>query len=112
LVGCATDLTDAVTLAAGTVFGGYIGCLVDHFAGLAMMTVMADDVGFLTAGIELRFHRRLVPGRCDIEAAVVRMGSRRAVVEVRFVQHHELTSTAEVEQVIGRRPAVAAAVTR
>jgi acyl-coenzyme A thioesterase PaaI-like protein len=95
---------EEVTLSVGIVFGGYIGCLVDHFAGLAMMTVLPDALTFLTAEIALGFRAPLRPGPTDVTATVSGLSRRQATVEVVLSQDGSPTSRATVEQVMVRRP--------
>jgi acyl-coenzyme A thioesterase PaaI-like protein len=95
---------EEVTLSVGIVFGGYIGCLVDHFAGLAMMTVLPDALTFLTAEIAIGFRAPLRPGPTEVTASVYGLSRRQAAVEVVLSQAGSLTSRATVEQIMIRRP--------
>lgn len=99
------ELAEDVTLTAGIVFGGYIGCLVDHFAGLTMMTVLPDDLSFLTSEITISFRAPLRPGSARIEGIVRKMGRRQAYVEIQFHQDGTLTGTGTVEQILRPGPA-------
>jgi acyl-coenzyme A thioesterase PaaI-like protein len=103
---------DDVTLSAGVVFGGYIGCLVDHFAGLAMMTVLPDESTFLTAEMAIRFRAPLRPAATVVTATVHALSRRQATVEVLLAQQGRPASTATVEQIMIRRPAVPLAAAR
>ena len=96
---------DEVTLSAGIVFGGYIGCLVDHFAGLAMMTVLPDALTFLTAESALGCRAPRRPAPTEGTATVSGLSRRQATVEVVLSQDGAPTSRATVEQVMVRRPA-------
>ncbi|SDW77761.1 fatty-acyl-CoA synthase [Amycolatopsis xylanica] len=94
------ELTDEVTLTPGVVFGGYIGCLVDHFAGLVMMTVLPDELTFLTSEITISFRAPLRPGPARVEATVRRFGRRQAYVDIEFHQDGVRTGSASVEQIL------------
>jgi uncharacterized protein (TIGR00369 family) len=95
---------DDILLPAGVAFGGYIACLVDHVAGLAMYSVLPDTGTFLTATLEVGYRAPLRSGDARIEATVRRRGSRQAVVEVTIVQSGQLTCRATVEQVVRLSP--------
>lgn len=88
------------TWSHGVVFGGYIACLADQFAGLVMLTVIPDGATFLTAGIELDLRRPLRPGRAEITARVLRLERREATVEVMVDQDGRTTSRASVTQIV------------
>ena len=94
-----------VTLTAGVVFGGYVGCLVDHFAGLAMMTVLPDVTTFLTAEISIAFRAPLRPGPAEVLATVGGLTRRQATVQVVVAQDGRPATRATVEQVMVPRPA-------
>ena len=64
------------------VFGGYLCCLVDQFAGLAMLTVLPDATSFLTHTITLEMHRPVRTGPALVEARVIRLTTREATVTV------------------------------
>ncbi|MEU6862246.1 PaaI family thioesterase [Streptomyces sp. NPDC046876] len=96
----ATSFGPEVLLNFGAVFGGYIASLVDHFAGLAMLTVIPDGAVFVTAGLSVGYRAPLLEGPATIEAVVRSMGNRRAVVEVSFLQDGRVTSSGTVEQII------------
>jgi uncharacterized protein (TIGR00369 family) len=94
-----------VLLNFGTVFGGHIAALIDHFAGLAMLTVLREGTAIVTAGLEVAYRAPLLPGPAVIEARVRTLGSRHATVEVVFRQDGTVTSVGTVEQVIVRAAA-------
>ncbi|MFE4974513.1 PaaI family thioesterase [Kitasatospora sp. NPDC056651] len=102
LVTSRTVFETAHTLTPGVVFGGWIACLVDHFAGLAMLSALPDGVGFLTASLTVDYRAPLVPGAADVEAEVTRCSTRHALVEIRFRQGGRLAAVATVEQIIHR----------
>ena len=91
-----------LTLTPGVIFGGYVTCLVDHLASLVMMTVLPDDTFVLTAQISADFVGPLVPGVVRIEAAVTRLSTRLALVEITFTQNGKVTTRARAEQVVRR----------
>ncbi|WP_406514916.1 PaaI family thioesterase [Streptomyces sp. NBC_00873] len=103
LITCETEFDEALTLTPGVVFGGWIACLVDHFAGLVMLSAIPDGSGFLTAGLSVEYHAPLVPGPVTIETVLTSCSTRRAVAEVRFAQGGRLACTGTVEQIIHRR---------
>ncbi|WP_280724656.1 PaaI family thioesterase [Kitasatospora sp. MAA4] len=102
LITSATVFPEELTLTPGVVFGGWIACLVDHFAGLAMLSALPDGTGFLTAALAVDYRAPLVPGPADIEAEVTRCSTRHAMVEIRFSQSGRLAAVATVEQIISR----------
>lgn len=102
LIVCETHFDEAVTLTPGVVFGGWIACLSDHFAGLVMLSALPDGYGFLTAGLTTSYHAPLVPGAVRIETELTTCTTRLAVAEVRFEQDGRLASRTIVEQIIHR----------
>lgn len=102
LVTCETEFPEALTLTPGVVFGGWIACLVDHFAGLVMLSALPDGCGFLTSGLRVDYHAPLVPGPVTVETELTSCSSRLAVAEVRFVQGGRTAARATVEQIIHR----------
>ncbi|QKW07768.1 PaaI family thioesterase [Streptomyces sp. NA04227] len=103
LITCETTFEQELTLTPGVVFGGWLACLVDHFAGLVMLSAIPDPSGFLTAGLSVEYHAPLVPGPVTIETELTSCTTRRAVAEVRFVQYGTHACTGTVEQIIHRR---------
>lgn len=95
-----TSVGDEVTWIPGAVFGGYLTCLVDHLAGLAMFTVLPDGARFLTASVRTAFHRPVRPGGLRIEATVVELSGRRAEVEVLAHQHEHVAASSRAAQAI------------
>lgn len=108
LVVCETRLGEEITLTPGVVFGGWIACLSDHFAGLVMLSALPDGYGFLTAGLTTTYHAPLVPGPVRIETELTTCTTRLAVAEVCFEQHGRPASRSVVEQIIHRRDPTAA----
>ncbi len=104
----ATTVGDEVTWTAGAVFGGYLACVADQFAGLAMFTVLPDAARFLTATAETAFHRPVRPGQLTIEATVVDLSGRNAVVEVLMYQDGHTAAASRATQTIWRDDAGAA----
>ncbi|MFB7470632.1 PaaI family thioesterase [Kitasatospora sp. NPDC056184] len=97
-----TVFPQELTLTPGVVFGGWIACLSDHFAGLAMLSALPDGLAFLTAQLSVEYRAPLVPGPADIEAEVTRCSTRHALVEIRFNQGGRVAAVATVEQIISR----------
>jgi acyl-coenzyme A thioesterase PaaI-like protein len=89
-----------VTWNSGAVFGGYITCLTDLYAGLAMLTVLPDTARFLTGHIAVSFRAPLVPGRVSIVATVTELLAHKAATKVVIRQSGRITSTGLVTQVI------------
>lgn len=102
LIVCETRFEEELTLTPGVVFGGWIACLSDHFAGLVMLSALPDGFGFLTAGLSVGYLTPLVPGPVRIETELTTCTTRLAVAEVRFQQHGRLASRTTVEQIIHR----------
>ncbi|MFE2105219.1 PaaI family thioesterase [Kitasatospora sp. NPDC059463] len=100
----ATVFPDDLTLTPGVVFGGWIACLADHFAGLAMLSALPDGSTFLTAALSVDYRAPLLPGPADVEAEVTSCSTRHALVEIGFSQAGRIAATATVEQIIGRAP--------
>lgn len=92
------EFPEDTTWRPGVVFGGYLACLVDQFAGLVMLTVMPDTTTFLTADVAVEFCSRTGIGEALIEARIVSLTHRRARVEVRILQQGRVTSRATVLQ--------------
>ena len=95
-------LDDLLTLTPGVIFGGYITCLVDHFASLVMLTVVPDNALVLTAATDTAFHAPLTPGGVTVEAVVTKLSARRALAEVAFDQGQGIGSRGIAEQIIKR----------
>ncbi len=98
----ATTAGDEVTWTPAAVFGGYLTCLTDQFAGLAMFTVLPDGARFLTSVVETVFHRPVRPGQLRIEATVVELSGRKATVEVLLHQDGHVAATSRAAQAIWR----------
>jgi acyl-coenzyme A thioesterase PaaI-like protein len=96
----AASPTQVETWAPGVVFGGYIGCLVDQFAGLVMLSVLPDGAAFLTASIHIDLHTPIRPGEAGITARVLALAAREATVAVELDQDGRITSRATVTQVL------------
>jgi acyl-coenzyme A thioesterase PaaI-like protein len=92
-----------VTWNAGAVFGGYITCLTDLYAGLVMLTVLPDHARFLTGHLAVTFRAPLVPGRAVAEATVTELAAHKATTEVLIRQSGVVTSTGLVTQIISRK---------
>ncbi|KUJ69004.1 hypothetical protein ACZ90_14215 [Streptomyces albus subsp. albus] len=103
LILCDTVFEEELTLTPGVVFGGWIACLTDHFAGLVMLSALPDGSGFLTANLSVAYHAPLVPGPVAVETELTSCTTRRAVAEVRFTQAGALASVGTVEQIVFRR---------
>jgi uncharacterized protein (TIGR00369 family) len=97
-------VTDVETWAPGVVFGGYLACLADQFAGLAMMTVLPDGMTFLTADLQLDLRSPVRPGEVAIAARVLRVMTRRAAVHVTIGQAGKPSCHATVTQALVARP--------
>jgi acyl-coenzyme A thioesterase PaaI-like protein len=93
--------TSAETWCPGVVFGGYIACLVDQYAGLVMLSVLPDGASFLTASTRIDAQRPMRPGAATISAEVARLTARDATVEVTVSQQGRAVSLASIRQVIG-----------
>ncbi|HEV2635626.1 MAG TPA: PaaI family thioesterase [Actinocrinis sp.] len=105
--GTAGALVDAgpdLAWRAGVVFGGYLACVADLFAGFAVMTVLPDDYGFLTADLDTVFHAPAAPGPISVLAAVQQLSRRRALVTVRMHQDGRLTVGARATQLLIHHP--------
>jgi uncharacterized protein (TIGR00369 family) len=94
--------TATETWAPGIVFGGYLACLADQFAGLVMLSVLPDGATFLTAGLTVDMHSPMRPGEARVAARIVRLTRRAATVEVTLEQGGRTVSAATVRQVIRR----------
>lgn len=92
--------TSSETWSPGVVFGGYLACLVDQFAGLVMLSVLPDGATFLTATTKIDVHRPLRPGETEIGAEVLRLTARDATIEVTVNQRDRIVSLATIRQVI------------
>jgi uncharacterized protein (TIGR00369 family) len=101
-------VTEDETWAPGVVFGGYIGCLADQFAGLVMLTVLPDGMTFLTADIRLDLHSPVRPGEVAITAGVLRLRARQATAHVTVEQGGTVSCQATVTQAL-RRPGIRSA---
>jgi fatty-acyl-CoA synthase len=93
-----------LTWGAGVVFGGYLTCVIDLFAGFAAMTVLPDGFRFLTADLETTFHVPVAPGPIAVEASVDELSARRAVVSVRLRQNDRVAVSARTTQLLIRVP--------
>lgn len=91
-----------VTFGGGFVFGGYLSCLVDLYAGFAVLTVLSDEQVFLTVQLDTSFQAPVAPGPVAIEASVAEISSRRAVVTVQLSQHGKPAVTATATQLLIR----------
>ena len=93
--------TSAETWCPGVVFGGYLACLVDQYAGLVMLSILPDGASFLTASTKIDAQRPMRPGAATISAEIVRVTQRDATVEVTVSQQDKTVSLATIRQVIG-----------
>jgi len=91
-----------VTWSSGAVFGGYITCLIDLYAGLAMLTVLPDRARFLTGHLAVSFRLPLRPGPASVEATVTELAAHKAAAEVLIRQAGRITSTGMATQIISR----------
>lgn len=86
---------------ADVVFGGYIACLVDHFAGLVMYTIaQTDDEPFRTSELSVSFIRPLRLKQTRVEAHVATQTDEYAICEVRLLQADVVVSTGTARQVL------------
>jgi acyl-coenzyme A thioesterase PaaI-like protein len=86
---------------ANVVFGGYIACLVDHFAGLAMYSIaQSDDEPFRTTELSVSFIRPLRLEHTRVEARVTTQADGYAKCEVRLLQADVVVSTGVARQVL------------
>lgn len=92
--------TSAETWCPGVVFGGYLACLVDQFAGPVMLSVLPDGASFLTASTKIDVHRPMRPGATTIGAEVIRLSARDATIEVTVSQQGRIISLATIRQII------------
>jgi len=97
------DVGADVTWNSGAVFGGYITCLTDLYAGLAMLTVLPDRARFLTGHIAVSFRVPLLPGPASVEATVTELQAHKADTEVVIRQSGHVTSSGLVTQIISRK---------
>lgn len=97
-----TTVSKDVSWAAGAIFGGYLTCVADLFAGLAMFTMLPDDARFLTAAVDTTFHRPALPGQMRVEATVKELSGRKAIIEVLLHQDGKVAATARATQIILR----------
>jgi fatty-acyl-CoA synthase len=93
-----------LTWGAGVVFGGYLACILDLFAGFAAMTVLPDGFAFLTADLDTAFEVPVAPGPIEVEASVDDVSARRAVVSVRLRQQGRVAVSARATQLLIRAP--------
>ncbi|MFJ5549110.1 PaaI family thioesterase [Streptomyces sp. NPDC093225] len=101
-VTCSTRFEEPLTLTPNVVFGGWIACLVDHFAGLVMLSALPDGTRFLTSDLNVTYHAPLRPGPVEVRAELSLCTTRLAVVEVAFAQDGRTVSTGRVEQILHR----------
>lgn len=86
---------------ADVLFGGYIACLVDHFAGLAMYSIaQSDDEPFRTTELSVSFIRPLRLRQTHVDARVVTHGDGYAICEVLLLQADVLVSKGVARQVL------------
>jgi acyl-coenzyme A thioesterase PaaI-like protein len=99
---------------ADVIFGGYIACLVDHFAGLAMYSIaQSDNEPFRTTELSVSFIRPLRLERTRVEARVTTQADGYAICEVRLLQADIEVSRGMARQVLRKsnktsRPGAAA----
>lgn len=86
---------------ADVIFGGYIACLVDHFAGLAMYSIaQSDNEPFRTTELSVSFIRPLRLARTRVEARVTTQADGYAICEVRLIQADVEVSRGMARQVL------------
>ena len=86
---------------ADVVFGGYIACLVDHFAGLAMYSIaQTDDEPFRTSELSVSFIRPLRLKQTRAEGRVTTQADGYALCEVQLLQADVVVSTGVARQVL------------
>lgn len=88
---------------ADVVFGGYIACLVDHFAGLAMYSIaQSDNEPFRTSELSVSFIRPLRRQQTRVEARVTTQADGYAICEVLLLQADVIVSKGVARQVLRR----------
>lgn len=65
----------------GAVQGGFVSAMLDEAAGLCAIAHAQRRVGMPTLEFKVSFLGALRPGRCEVEAHVLRLGGRSAFVE-------------------------------
>lgn len=102
-----TTLGDDHAWTSGTIFGGYVACLIDLYGGLVMLTVLPDTATFLTAHLEVSFLKPTSSGLARIDAKVLEVSSRHARTEVLVTQDGRVTSRGFTTQAISQAALVA-----
>jgi acyl-CoA thioesterase len=95
-------VSDDLSWAVGVIMGGYLTCVADFFAGLAMLTMLPSDAHFLTAAVSSMFHRPALPGQMRVEATIAELSGRKALVEVLIFQNGQVIVTTRATQIILR----------
>jgi acyl-coenzyme A thioesterase PaaI-like protein len=80
------------------VFGGYAAAIHDQIGGMVMLSVLPDDLMFITTRLDTRFLKPLRPGPATVEAEVTQLSEGAAQVEVAIVQDGVATSRSVVTQ--------------
>lgn len=79
------DIDDRFIMPDGVMFGGHIASVADHVAGLAAMTVLAENrERFRTSRLETNYFRPLTAPLAMIEARVVNASKTLIHVEADF----------------------------
>ena len=84
----------------GNLFGGYLTGLVDQWAGLAVYSVLPDALQILTVNINMNFTARACAKETRIQASVIDLTERKAIVQVLAWQLDVLLFDATVTEVL------------
>lgn len=97
--------TDEVCSVPGVVFGGYAAAIHDQIGGMVMLSVLPDNLTFITTRLDTRFLKALRPGPATVEAEVTQLSDGSAQVEVAILQDGIATSRSVVTQLLRPIPA-------
>lgn len=85
---------------SGYLFGGYLTAIVDQWAGLATYSVIPDKLRVLTVNMTMDFKAPAAIARTKIEASVMLLTEKKAIVQVLAWQAEVLLFQASVVEVL------------
>ncbi len=81
-VWCEWEVNPALFQDLNSLFGGFIAALADEVLGFATMTILEEGEVFITADLQVIFHRTIKDGILYFEGKIVQREKRAAQAEL------------------------------
>lgn len=102
-VWCEWAVNPALFQDLNALFGGFAAALADEVLGFATMTILAEDELFITADLNVSFHRFIKGGFLHFEGKIVQREKRAAKAEVVITTNDgTIVAQASARQIIRR----------